>query len=117
MESFFLTSKLERLKQRRYTTRDEARAGLFDYIERLYNPRRKHSTLGNISPVEFEPQFGSFWKLNASVRRNGGSPVLLSQPPLGFLAAVLDALVRVVQQYLRPAPPPHCHHHRTSHDS
>ena len=37
----------------------EAHADLFDYIERFYNPRRKHSTLGNISPAEFERRFGS----------------------------------------------------------
>jgi putative transposase len=59
MESFFSTLKLERANRRRYHTRDEARADLFDYIERFYNPRRKHSTLGYISPVEFERQFAS----------------------------------------------------------
>ena len=37
-----------------YRTRDEARADVFDYIERFYNPRRRHSTLGYLSPVEFE---------------------------------------------------------------
>lgn len=35
-------------------TRDDARAEVFDYIERFYNPRRRHSTLGYMSPVEFE---------------------------------------------------------------
>lgn len=59
MESFFSTLKLERVNRRRYATWDEARADLFDYIARLYNPRRKHSTLGNISPAEFERRFGS----------------------------------------------------------
>lgn len=59
MESFFSTLKLERANRRRYATRDEARADLFDYIERFYNPRRKHSTLGNVSPAEFERRFGS----------------------------------------------------------
>ena len=59
MESFFSTLKLERANRRRYQTRDEARADLFDYIERFYNPRRKHSTLDYISPVEFERQFAS----------------------------------------------------------
>lgn len=59
MESFFSTLKLERVNRRRYATRDEARADLFDYIERFYNPRRKHSTLGNVSPAEFELRSGS----------------------------------------------------------
>ncbi|MBB4208508.1 integrase-like protein [Roseinatronobacter bogoriensis subsp. barguzinensis] len=37
-----------------YRTRDEARADVFDYIERFYNPRRRHSKLGYLSPMEFE---------------------------------------------------------------
>ena len=35
-------------------TRDEARADVFDYIERFSNPKRRHSTIGYLSPVEFE---------------------------------------------------------------
>ena len=54
MESFFSRMKEERLNRRRYRTRNEARAEVFDYIERLYNPKRRHSTLGGISPAEFE---------------------------------------------------------------
>jgi len=59
MESFFSTLKIERANRTRYRTRDEARADLFDYIECFYNPRRRHSTLGQISPVEFERQKAS----------------------------------------------------------
>lgn len=59
MESFFSTLKLERVNRSRYRTRDEARADIFDYIERFYNPRRRHSTLGQISPVEFEKRYAS----------------------------------------------------------
>lgn len=60
MESFFSTLKLERIYRRpRYRTRDEARADVFNYIECFYNPRRRHSTLGQISPVEFERQFST----------------------------------------------------------
>jgi len=54
MESFFSTLKIERVHRRRYKERDEARADVFDYIERFYNPKRRHSTLNGISPVEFE---------------------------------------------------------------
>jgi len=54
MESFFSTLKTERVHRRRYRTRDEARPDIFDYIERFYNPRRRHSTLGQISPTELE---------------------------------------------------------------
>jgi putative transposase len=54
MESFFSTLKTERVARRSYATRDAARADIFDYIERFYNPIRRHSTLGNMSPVDFE---------------------------------------------------------------
>ncbi len=39
-------------------TRDEAKADVFDYIERFYNPKRRHSTIGYMSPMEFERQAG-----------------------------------------------------------
>lgn len=54
MESFFSTMKIERCHRRHYATRQAARADIFDYIERFYNPLRRHSTLGNKSPVAFE---------------------------------------------------------------
>ncbi len=54
MESFFSTLKIERCHRRRYASRDEARADIFDYVERFYNPIRRHSTLGNQSPIAFE---------------------------------------------------------------
>jgi len=59
MESFFATLKKERTNRKHYRTRDEARADVFDYIERFYNPRRRHSTLGYLSPVEFENSMSS----------------------------------------------------------
>ena len=37
-----------------YPTRDTARADIFEYIEAFYNSRRRHSTLGQVSPIEFE---------------------------------------------------------------
>ena len=54
MESFFSSLKTERTARKVYRTRDEARAEVFDYIERFHNPRRRHSKLGYISPMEFE---------------------------------------------------------------
>lgn len=56
MESFFSSLKTERTARKTYRTRDEAKADVFDYIERFYNPRRRHSTLGYLSPSEFEMQ-------------------------------------------------------------
>jgi len=57
MESFF-SSLTERTEGKTYRTRDEARADVFDYIERFYNTIRRHSTIGYLSPVEFERKVG-----------------------------------------------------------
>lgn len=46
--------KTERTNRKDYPTRNAARADVFDYIERFYNPLRRHSTLGNVSPANFE---------------------------------------------------------------
>ena len=46
MESFFSSLKTERTARKVYRARDAARADVFDYIERFYNPRRRHSKLG-----------------------------------------------------------------------
>jgi len=46
MESFFSSMKIERVARKVYRTREEIRADVFDYIERFYNPVRRHSTLG-----------------------------------------------------------------------
>jgi putative transposase len=54
MESFFSSLKTERTSRKNYATRDEARADVFDYIERFYNAKRQHSTLGYMSPAQFE---------------------------------------------------------------
>lgn len=56
MESFFSSLTTERTARRIYHTRNAARADVFDYIERFYNPTRRHSTLGYRSPVNFEQQ-------------------------------------------------------------
>ena len=42
------------MNRTRYLTRDEAKADVFDYIERFYNRKRRHGYLGNISPAAFE---------------------------------------------------------------
>ena len=56
MESFFSSLKTERIARKTYRTRDQAKAEVFDYIERFYNPTRRHSTLGYLSPMDFERQ-------------------------------------------------------------
>lgn len=54
MESFFSTLKVERTAGRTHRLRDAARTDVFDDIERSYNPRRRHETLGYLSPIAFE---------------------------------------------------------------
>ena len=54
MESFFSSLKTERLSRKVYRTREDARADVFDYIERFYNPLRKHAKLNFLSPIQFE---------------------------------------------------------------
>jgi putative transposase len=56
VESFFSSLKIERIARKVYRTRDQAKADVFDFIERFYNPRRRHSTLGYLSPIDFEKQ-------------------------------------------------------------
>ena len=54
MESFFATLKRELVVFENFLTRKEAKAKIFEYIEVFYNRQRRHSTLGYLSPVEFE---------------------------------------------------------------
>ena len=54
MESFFSTLKTERVSRKVYATREQAKADVFDYVERFYNPYRRHSTIGFVSPVDYE---------------------------------------------------------------
>ena len=58
MESFFSSLKTERTARKTYRTRDQAKADVFDYIECFYNPKRRHSTIGYLSPVDFEMKAG-----------------------------------------------------------
>ena len=53
-ESFMATIKKELIYRRTFKSRNAARLAIFDYIECFYNPVRRHSTLGNISPADYE---------------------------------------------------------------
>ena len=55
-ESFFATLELELIVKSTWRSRDEARVALFRYIETWYNRKRRHSTLGYVSPAEYEAQ-------------------------------------------------------------
>ena len=53
-ETFHATLKKERIYRHSWPTRAAARSAIFEYIEGWYNPRRRHSTLAYLSPIEFE---------------------------------------------------------------
>ncbi len=55
-ESFFATLECELLDRTRFRTQAEAKISIFDFIEGFYNPSRRHSSLGYLSPIEFERQ-------------------------------------------------------------
>ena len=77
-ESFFATLECELIARCRFATQAEARLAVFDFIEGFYNPRRRHSALGYLSPNDFERQH------NKSTASPGASK------PADVLVAVKD---------------------------
>ena len=65
-ESFFATLQVELLDRRSWITRQQLRTAIFEYIEAFYNRRRRHSSLGYLSPVEFENQQLPAWLRSAA---------------------------------------------------
>jgi putative transposase len=62
-ESFFATLECELIDRETFRTRTEARMAVFDFIEGFYNPQRRHSACGQLSPAEFERR----WALGQTV--------------------------------------------------
>jgi putative transposase len=62
-ESCISTIKSELVKRRTFATRDQARLALFRYIESFYNPLRRHSSLGMLSPNTYEARY---WEDNTA---------------------------------------------------
>ena len=56
-ESFFATLECEVLQKGPLKTKAEAKMAVFDYIEAWYNPKRRHSSIGRISPVNYERKY------------------------------------------------------------
>ena len=54
MESFFWTLQRELLDRRRWATRAELASAIFEWIEGWYNPHRRHTSIGDLSPVDYE---------------------------------------------------------------
>lgn len=57
VESFFHSLKNE-LEKKIFKTKEEAKKAIFEYIETWYNSKRLHSSLGYMSPMDYEQQFG-----------------------------------------------------------
>ena len=58
-ESFFASLECELIARRKWTSKSQARTALFTWIEGWYNPRRLHSALGYLSPIQFEEKYGA----------------------------------------------------------
>ena len=54
VESFFGTLQVELLDQARWDSRQELALAIFEWIEAWYNPRRRHSSIGDLSPIDYE---------------------------------------------------------------
>ena len=54
--SFFATLETELIERKRFRNQAEARMAMFDFIEAWYNPRRRHSALGQMSPINYEKE-------------------------------------------------------------
>jgi integrase-like protein len=89
MESFFSTVKIELAD--RFASLSEAKMELFDYIEVFYNQRRRHSTLGQISPAAFERRAGPRnvhrGALGGQLLPSNGQRRARHQAPVDFLRA------------------------------
>ena len=56
-ESFFSTLQRELLDEHRWATRRQLALAVFEWIEAWYNPRRRHSSIGDLSPIDYEASF------------------------------------------------------------
>jgi putative transposase len=90
-ESFFGTLECELLDRRTFRTPVEARTALFRYIEGWYNPRRRHSSLGYLSPANFER------KIRAGDGVEHPGPAGLPAAPTSFSAGLGSTPLRAAE--------------------
>ena len=85
-ETFHATIKKEKIYRQSWPTRAEARTAIFAYIEGWYNPRRRHSTLAYLSPIEFERQHAEVLHpaLEALIQDNGSVEGTSPRPSNGL---------------------------------
>jgi hypothetical protein len=79
-ETFHASLKKERIYRQSWPTRAQARTAVFEYIEGWYNPRRRHSTLGYLSPIEFERQHTELPQLTLEAPISGNGSVASFSP-------------------------------------
>jgi len=56
-ESFFATIKKRIVRKKVYSTRNDAKSEIFNFIEMFYNPKKRHSHTGGVSPAKFEEAY------------------------------------------------------------
>ncbi len=79
-ESFFATLECEVLDRRRFRSHDEASMAVFEFIEGWYNPRRRHSAIGYLSPIDHERshQLPPRSPKRLTVHETGATPSIIS---------------------------------------
>lgn len=98
-ESFFASLECELLDRRTFKRKTEARLAVFTWIEAWYNPRRRHSALGYLSPVKFEEQ-GKTASVRPVPPAHGLSTGPLSASPRGACGGPVD---NPAPEYNQPA--------------
>jgi len=90
-ESFFATLECELIDRCRFKTQAEARRAVFEFIEGFYNPRRRHSSIGYLSPIDYERQHHAA-AINPDPRQPASVLAAVKDKPCGRPqeAAVLD---------------------------
>lgn len=87
-ETFHASLKKEKIYRQSWPTRAAARTAIFEYIEGWYNPRRRHSTLGYLSPIQFEQQHTELAQLalEAPIPPNGSVASIAPRTSHGLTA-------------------------------
>ena len=73
-ESFFATLECELLNKHRFPTQIVARPRVFNFIEGWYNTRRRHSSIGYLSPIEFEKRYEAGLRTESNENSFQGCP-------------------------------------------
>jgi putative transposase len=97
-ESFFATLECELLDRRRFKTQAEARMTVFEFIEGFYNPRRRHSSLGYLSPVAFERQYAAT-ALEPGARQHAVVLAPVKERPGNVLASLTVSVPAVLDSH------------------